>query len=61
LVVEIDNPATTVVMGFVPEVEQAFHHGGRDAALLKSGLRMMGHRKHDSSPYVVDGINATER
>ncbi len=42
-VVEIDDPAPTVVVGFMSEIKQAFHHDGRDAALLKSGLRMMGH------------------
>jgi hypothetical protein len=42
-VVEIDDSAPTVIVSFMSEIEEAFHHGGRDAALLKSGLRMMGH------------------
>jgi hypothetical protein len=43
-VVKIDNSAPVVVMGFMAEIEQAFHYRRWDAALLLPGLRMMGHR-----------------
>jgi hypothetical protein len=52
-VVKIDDSAPVVVMGFMAEIKQTFHYGVRDAALLKPGLRMMGHCEHDLTPFPV--------
>jgi hypothetical protein len=55
LVVEIDDPASTMIVRLMPEIEQTLNDIGRNASLLKPYLGMTGHGQH-----VRDSFNGND-